>query len=199
MEQATAEGLSEEQLVGFWLDIIEWLAASPLARLAPDSQQKLLRPRGMQGREGLKSARAAQFEGLKFELLGAQLRVGRSSKESAQLLDHFAKGNDFWFHVRGYPGSHVIVRPNAGKQGKVKQGVVLQQDVLLSAAHLAAFYSKAAGEKQIEISYTQVKFLHREKKRGKITSSKVLMRQEKNFVLRYDSDLVKKLLAENRC
>lgn len=41
---------------------------------------------------------------------GAQLMWGRNNRQNEQLSLHIAKPNDLWFHLRGYPGAHVLLR-----------------------------------------------------------------------------------------
>ena len=61
-----------------------------------------------------------------------------------------ASGNDWWFHAKGQPGSHVIVKSN---------GEELPDRTFEEAARLAAFYSKGRQAPKVEIDYTQKKNL----------------------------------------
>ncbi len=36
--------------------------------------------------------------------------VGKNNLQNDELTFQFAKGNDWWFHAKGAPGSHVIVK-----------------------------------------------------------------------------------------
>ena len=42
-------------------------------------------------------------------------RVGKSAKDNDALTLRHAKPNDLWLHVRGMPGSHVLLRARAGE------------------------------------------------------------------------------------
>lgn len=93
--------------------------------------------------------------GLRFSSpSGYEIWVGRSSKEN-DLLTRSAHSEDLWFHVQGISGAHVILRT----QGR---GATLPD--LLRAAQLAAFYSKAKGEKNVPVDYTAKKHVWRPRK-----------------------------------
>ena len=38
--------------------------------------------------------------------------VGKNNLQNEELTFHFAVGNDWWFHAKQAPGSHVIVKSN---------------------------------------------------------------------------------------
>jgi len=85
---------------------------------------------------------------------GTEVWVGRSSKEN-DFLTRSAHSEDLWFHAQGIPGSHVILR-TAGQNPALPD--------LLFAAQLAAFYSKAKGEKNIPVDYAPKKNVWRPRK-----------------------------------
>lgn len=85
---------------------------------------------------------------------GFAVWVGRSSKEN-EFLTRTAHSQDLWFHVQGIPGSHVILR-TAGQSAPLPD--------LLFAAQLAAFYSKAQGDKNVPVDYTPKKNVWRPRK-----------------------------------
>lgn len=76
---------------------------------------------------------------------GYDIYVGRNNLQNEELTFHFAVGNDWWFHAKGIPGSHVIVRTN---------GDELPDRTFEEAGRLAAYYSKAKGSDKVEIDYT---------------------------------------------
>ncbi|HEU4740842.1 MAG TPA: NFACT family protein [Meiothermus sp.] len=93
--------------------------------------------------------------GLRFQSpSGFTVWVGRSSKEN-EFLTRTAHSQDLWFHVQGIPGSHVILR-TAGQNAPLPD--------LLFAAQLAAFYSKAKGDKSVPVDYTPKKNVWRPRK-----------------------------------
>ncbi|MFA8343335.1 MAG: NFACT RNA binding domain-containing protein [Rhodothermaceae bacterium] len=82
--------------------------------------------------------------------------VGKDSKSNDQLSIKFAKQNDYWFHARGLPGSHVVLRVENTKE-------VVPKNVLKSAASLAAFHSKAKTAGTAPVSYCFAKFVTKKK------------------------------------
>lgn len=85
---------------------------------------------------------------------GFEVWVGRNNKEN-DLLTRAAHSGDLWFHAQGVPGSHVILRTR-GKPAPL--------EALLYAAQLAAYHSKARGEKNAPVDYTQKKHVWRPRK-----------------------------------
>lgn len=122
--------------------------------------------------------------GLQFKSGSFLLIVGRSAKENDELLRHYAKGYDWWMHTRDYPGGYVFIKGMKGKS--------VPLDVLLDAANLAVVFSKAKGQRHVDLYYTQVKYLRRAKD-GPV--GLVLPSQEKNFPVTVDDARVKRLLS----
>ena len=79
---------------------------------------------------------------------GFHIYVGKNNFQNDELTFQFATGNDWWFHAKGRPGSHVIVKC---------EGRELTDATYEDAARLAAFYSKAKGQSKIEVDYLQKK------------------------------------------
>jgi predicted ribosome quality control (RQC) complex YloA/Tae2 family protein len=87
--------------------------------------------------------RQVEFEG--FEIL-----VGKGDAENDRLTFGVAEPRDFWLHVAGPAGSHVIVRNPLELHE-------LPRPVLERAAQLAAWHSKARGAKgKIEVHVCRV-------------------------------------------
>lgn len=82
--------------------------------------------------------------------------VGKDSKSNDLLSTRFAKQNDYWFHARGLPGSHVVLRVENTKE-------VVPKTIIKSAASIAAFWSKAKTAKVAPVSYTFGKFVYKKK------------------------------------
>ncbi|MBL1211922.1 MAG: DUF814 domain-containing protein [Ignavibacteriae bacterium] len=84
------------------------------------------------------------------------LYVGKDSRSNDLLSIKFAKQNDYWFHARGMPGSHVILRSDTPKE-------VVPKPVLKKAASIAAYHSKAKTAGIVPVSYTFAKFVYKKK------------------------------------
>lgn len=79
---------------------------------------------------------------------GYHIYVGKNNYQNEDLTFKFASGNDWWFHAKGIPGSHVIVKSNNEE---------LPDRVFEEAGRLAAYYSKGRGNDKVEIDYLQKK------------------------------------------
>jgi len=79
---------------------------------------------------------------------GYHMYVGKNNIQNEELTFHFANGNDWWFHAKGCPGSHVIVKTN---------GDELPDKTFEEAGKLAAYYSKNRGNEKVEIDYIEKK------------------------------------------
>lgn len=80
---------------------------------------------------------------------GFDIYVGKNNYQNDELTFRFASGNDWWFHAKQIPGSHVIVR--ADRDGE------LPDRTFEEAARLAAYYSKGRLQEKVEIDYVQKK------------------------------------------
>lgn len=85
---------------------------------------------------------------------GYHIYVGKNNLQNEELTFHFASGNDWWFHAKGIPGSHVIVKTN---------GEELPDRTFEEAGKLAAYYSKNRGSEKIEIDYIEKKHVKKQK------------------------------------
>lgn len=83
---------------------------------------------------------------------GFDIYVGKNNYQNEELSFRIATGNDWWFHAKGQPGSHVIVKTN-GKE--------LPDRTFEEAGRLAGFYSKGKKAPKVEIDYTQKKNLRK--------------------------------------
>ncbi len=81
---------------------------------------------------------------------GAVVLVGRTARDNDILTFKLASQNDFWLHVAGETGSHVVVRNPEGLSR-------LPRHTLRFAAALAAGYSKARTGGQVSVHYTRVR------------------------------------------
>ena len=81
---------------------------------------------------------------------GYHMYVGKNNLQNEELTFQFATGNDWWFHAKGCPGSHVIVKTN---------GDELPDRTFEEAGKLAAYYSQNRGNEKVEIDYIQKKHI----------------------------------------
>ena len=83
---------------------------------------------------------------------GFEVLVGRNARQNERVTFTLAQAQDHWLHVRDVPGAHVVVRSN---------GRPLDEATLHMAAQLAAYYSKARGERSAAVAVTQRRFVSR--------------------------------------
>jgi predicted ribosome quality control (RQC) complex YloA/Tae2 family protein len=88
---------------------------------------------------------------------GAMAHVGRSPKDNERVTFTVAGPNDLWFHARGIPGAHVVIRTAGGHAPPT-------DDDILAAAALAAGQSRAAAAGKVEVDYTRRKFVRKQGK-----------------------------------
>lgn len=81
---------------------------------------------------------------------GYDMYVGKNNLQNDELTFKFATGNDWWFHAKKRPGSHVIVKSN---------GDELPDRTFEEAARLAAYYSGGRATEKVEIDYIQKKHI----------------------------------------
>jgi predicted ribosome quality control (RQC) complex YloA/Tae2 family protein len=85
-----------------------------------------------------------------FAIEGFEVLVGKGDAENDALTFDVADPCDFWLHVAGPAGSHVVVR-NPDKLAE------LPRPVLEAAASLAAWHSKARGSRgKVEVHVCRV-------------------------------------------
>jgi predicted ribosome quality control (RQC) complex YloA/Tae2 family protein len=85
---------------------------------------------------------------------GRQILVGKSGRDNHRLTFRLAGQNDFWFHVHGCPGAHVVVRNPENRTAPDPR-------TLADAAALAAWYSEARRDGAVEVRWTRRKYVRR--------------------------------------
>lgn len=79
---------------------------------------------------------------------GTYIYIGKNNLQNEYLTFRHAHKQDYWFHVKDMPGSHVIVA-NAQPD----------EYLIRLAANLAALYSKASNSSSVAINYTKIQTL----------------------------------------
>lgn len=97
-------------------------------------------------KKGARSARSKPFHYRSND--GFDIFVGKNNLQNEELTFKVANGGDWWFHAKGMPGSHVIVKT---------EGKELPDRTFEEAARLAGYYSKGRGVDKLEIDYLQRK------------------------------------------
>ena len=112
---------------------------------------------------------------------GLSILVGKDRTENLELTFKHARGNDLWLHVRGRPGSHVVILLPSGKSASL--------ETLLDAAQLVLQFSGGSNWGKTEIDYTFRKYVKRIK-----DSSEVSYTHNKTLLITPDPIRLKRLL-----
>lgn len=99
---------------------------------------------------------------------GFEAWAGKTDADNDLLSLKVARPNELWFHVRGQPGSHVILRHPDGEKPA--------NPVIKQAAAVAAWHSKARNAGTVPVCYTEAK--HVGKPRGAKPGSVTLKREK---------------------
>ena len=84
-----------------------------------------------------------------------EIIAGRTAEGNDELSMFYSLDTDYWFHVSGTTGSHVLLRhPEKMAPDKI---------TLMQAASVAAWFSKARSAKSVYVTYTLAKNIKKEK------------------------------------
>lgn len=108
---------------------------------------------------------------------------GSNAEENEILTFKYARGNDLWFHVIGYSGSHTVLPLERGKVPDERQ--------IVTAAKIAAARSSAPDGELVEVAYTRVKYVR--KVRGEAKGS-VIFSNEKRLFIRVDRSFLSSII-----
>ena len=116
---------------------------------------------------------------------GLRIFVGRSNVQNDALTKRADK-RDLWLHTQKIHGSHVILCTEDG---------AYDDESLLEAARLAAYYSQAQGGSNIPVDYTSVKFV---KKPANAKPGKVVYETYRTVYVTPDEETVRRLEAKHK-
>ena len=108
-------------------------------------------PKGRRKQKGPRKQAPRKPYNLYRSLDGIEIWVGRSSSDNDQLScnPEYRDGSDWWMHVSGSPGSHVVIKCTDD------DFPTKYEDTLLDAALLAAQYSKGKKAGRVPVSLTR--------------------------------------------
>ncbi len=81
---------------------------------------------------------------------GFKITVGKNNRQNDMVTFKIARPDDYWFHTKDIPGSHVILHC---------EGREPSEKALNSAAILASYYSKARQSANVPVDYTRRRFV----------------------------------------
>ena len=76
---------------------------------------------------------------------------GRTDRDNETLSLKIARANDWWFHVRGMPGSHVVLQVPAGEEP--------DRETVKAAAAIAAWHCKKREARGVAVTATRGRYV----------------------------------------
>ena len=110
---------------------------------------------------------------------GLTISVGKNNKQNDYLTFKIAARNHIWLHTKDIPGSHVVIHDEQP-----------DENTIMEAAMLSAYFSKARESSSVPVDYTEVK--HVKKPNGSKPGFVIYFEQKTLFVTP-EEDLVRKL------
>jgi predicted ribosome quality control (RQC) complex YloA/Tae2 family protein len=80
---------------------------------------------------------------------GSEVLVGRNAAGNRRLSFQVARGDDFWFHLRGRPGAHVVLRVQKAKTPDL--------DTLLAVAQIVLAHARIPEGAAADVQYTRAR------------------------------------------
>ncbi len=97
--------------------------------------------------------KTAVSEPRKYNIDGFDVLVGKSNVQNDRITKE-ARGEDIWLHTQGFHGSHVVIKA---------RGKTVPHSVIVKAAEIAAFFSKARLSENVPVDYTEAKNVHKQR------------------------------------
>lgn len=99
---------------------------------------------------------------------GFRIWVGKNAQANDELTLHHTHKEDLWLHAKDVPGSHVVIKHQAGKK--------TPKNVIDYAASLAAFHSRRRNDSLCPVSVTPAKYVR--KRKGDLPGAVVVQRED---------------------
>lgn len=107
------------------------------------------------------------FRAYRLSVDGYEVLVGRDAQSNDYISTRLARPNDYWFHLKGDSGSHVLLRCHEKEE-------VPSSEILQKVASLAVYYSKQKKAGKTPVVCTLAKYVSKPKNAppGLVTVSK---------------------------
>lgn len=126
-----------------------------------------------------------KIEFITYKVDDILIYVGKNNTQNDYLTHKIASSNDYWFHTKNLPGSHVIV-----KIPENDPNFIMSEKLIRSAANIAAYYSNGKTSSSVPVDYTKVRYL---KKVPGMKGSFVTLQNQKTIYIDPDINLIKNL------
>ncbi|WP_456275553.1 Rqc2 family fibronectin-binding protein [Bacillus sp. AK128] len=110
---------------------------------------------------------------------GSTILVGKNNKQNDYLTNKVAHREEWWFHTKDIPGSHVVIKDTDPDEVTITE-----------AANLAAYFSKARNSSSVPVDYTKIKYV---KKPSGSKPGFVIYDHQQTVYVTPDEDLVLQL------
>ncbi|WHX42218.1 NFACT RNA binding domain-containing protein [Mesobacillus sp. AQ2] len=107
---------------------------------------------------------------------GTEILVGKNNKQNDYLTNKVAARDEIWLHTKDIPGSHVVIRSKEPSE-----------DVILEAAQIAAYFSKARNSSSVPVDFTRVRHV---KKPAGAKPGFVIYEQQQTVYVTPDEDVI---------
>lgn len=85
-----------------------------------------------------------------IEVGGCRVFIGRNNRQNDYIVSKLAKDEDFWFHTKDCPGSHVLLKCSEPSD-----------ELIFECAKLAKKYSSGSNSSKVGVIYTKRKYLRK--------------------------------------
>ena len=126
-----------------------------------------------------------QLNYYRYSFDGIDILAGKNNLANDNLTFKNARSEEWWFHARNIPGSHIIVKSKAEQ---------LDDKTVEAAAMIAAWHSKGKNNTKVEIDYTKRKNV---KKPGSAAPGMVIYERHQSITVAPDAALAASLLISN--
>lgn len=117
----------------------------------------------------------------KLLLDGITCYIGKNDIQNEYVTFNLSSKDDYWFHIKDYPGSHILLKTATLTPGLIEK-----------ASNLACHFSKLKHEGKVEVNYTQVKNISKIKG---LASSHVKLNSYQTVLINYDKTLANNLIT----
>ena len=138
-----------EKELEYLLSVLDALSRAETDRDLQEIREELLSGGYLHERGAKKRMKLPPSKPLSFlSSDGFPILVGRNNRQNDELTLRTAAKTDLWLHVKGIPGSHVII---------VCDGQTPPDTTVTEAMTLAAYYSRARDGQGVDVDFTQVR------------------------------------------
>lgn len=132
-------------------------------------------------KENKKQGKKQKINYTHYTVEGAEIWIGKNNIQNDYLTHHLARPNDYWFHVKDAPGSHVILRCDE-----------LDERLIRLAAQAASIYSKYRKSSSVAVDYTEKRNI---KKIPGLKGCEVTYSNQKTIYIDPDEELFQSMLS----